>query len=257
MTAMKLCKLYLFACAILSPKYHCFSTTRADQNDDTNKSITCNSAIKLLHKESRYHKLNSMPHKWGGHSGSQQQQIVTLVNNHDHSALWIVQRQQQQQQQVPKKSRRNHGDYCLPGTYIKCNDVIRLMHLETNNYLHADGTTTGRSSRSPLSGQGSVTAIEDDDNANNDWRVICSGNDDDVRREKNSGGETNWKRGVEFRLKSVATGRYLSGSSARQFNVGNCGEHCPILEHLEVSTSVREDYLSLWVVGGGGVYLFK
>jgi hypothetical protein len=67
-----------------------------------------------------------------------------------------------------------------------------------------------------------------------DWIVECS-------KSSSSGGADFWKRQEKVRLRHAGTDKYLGGSSQVQFNAQNCGNACPIMNHLEAFARQRAD----------------
>jgi dolichyl-phosphate-mannose--protein O-mannosyl transferase len=117
--------------------------TLAAGNDDTEDAITCGSAIKLTHVESSSASttnesflLNSESKNLGSGSG---QQIVTAVAGQPTSlnALWWIRGPNDTEQ-------RAGGAACKEGTAtpIKCNDIIRLTHLQTQVNLHSHNVSS-------------------------------------------------------------------------------------------------------------------
>lgn len=161
-------------------------------------------------------------------SGSGQQLVTAAVSPDSHNTLWQV--------------REGDGKpVCDIGKPIKCGEVIRLTHLNTNNNLHTHGH------KSPLSKQNEVTGFgngQGEGDKGDDWRVMCSG------------GEEFWLREEEVSFRSVATTRYLGAASNAKFNEQNCGRGCPILNHLEVFGRQQNDHHTKWKTEVG-VYLYK
>ena len=118
-------------------------TLAVGNQDDTEDAITCGSAIKLTHVESSSASttnesflLNSENKNLGSGSG---QQIVTAVANQPTSlnALWTIRGPNDNEQRVD-------GAACKEGTAtpIKCNDILRLTHLETQVNLHSHNVSS-------------------------------------------------------------------------------------------------------------------
>lgn len=187
------------------------------------KFVTCGSVVKLTHVESggKYY-LHSENKNLGGGSG---QQIVTWVaEKSGTSTLWWIRE-------------ANEDDYCVTASPIKCGSKIRLTHLDTMRNLHS------HAHQSPLSRQQEISAFgnDGDGDAMDDWILECT--------------TQHWKRDSNVRLLHVGTQKYLGGSSQVQFNQQNCGNGCPIMNHLEAFGRQRSDEFCEFKVELG-VYLF-
>eukprot|EP00339_Tiarina_fusa_P015099 CAMPEP_0117080922 /NCGR_PEP_ID=MMETSP0472-20121206/57071_1 /TAXON_ID=693140 ORGANISM="Tiarina fusus, Strain LIS" /NCGR_SAMPLE_ID=MMETSP0472 /ASSEMBLY_ACC=CAM_ASM_000603 /LENGTH=228 /DNA_ID=CAMNT_0004808713 /DNA_START=103 /DNA_END=789 /DNA_ORIENTATION=- len=200
-------------------------------SDDDDSFITCGSAIKLSHYESKSQTkteyfLSSEEKQLGGGSG---QQIVTAVSNPTTiNALWYV--------RGPNDDSRGDDAACTEGVAepIPCGSVIRFTHLSTLKNLHSHEV------RSPLSRQQEVSGFGAGDmNGDNgdDWTVVCKGK--------------YWKREEMVQFQHVDSGKYLGASSTVKFTHQNCGHNCPILNHLEVFGRTQKDSYVSWVVEMG------
>jgi dolichyl-phosphate-mannose--protein O-mannosyl transferase len=136
----------------------------------------------------------------GGGSG---QQLVTFSPHHVNSekTLWWL-----------------HGssnENCTTATPIACGSVVRLSHVPTKRNLHSHNVV------SSLSRQQEVTAWGDnyEGDGGDDWKVVCP--------------TRYWERTTTVRLWHRDTQRYLGAASNVNYNVKNCGQECPILDHLE------------------------
>mmetsp|Transcript_33101 Transcript_33101/g.33555 ORF Transcript_33101/g.33555 Transcript_33101/m.33555 type:complete len:235 (+) Transcript_33101:62-766(+) len=205
-----------------------------DSNDED--AITCGSAVKLTHVESSALNkgeflLNSESKNLGSGSG---QQIVTAVSGQPTSlnTLWQI--------RGPNDlENRKDESACEEGTAspIKCNQIIRLTHIETHVNLHSHNVKSPLSRQQEVSGYG--TGDRKGDNGD-DWRVICS-----------TGSAKFWKREAKVYFKHVDSGKFLGASSTVKFTNQNCGHNCPILDHLEAFSRSSQDKYGQWFVEGG------
>lgn len=135
----------------------------------------------------------------------------------------------------------NDDDYCETALPIKCGSKLRLTHLDTMKNLHTHNV------QSPLSRQQEVSCFGQGDgqgDTGDDWILECSS------------GQQYWKRGESVRLRHVDTSKYLGGSSTVKFTQQNCGQGCPIMNHLEsFARQQKDDYSSFKVEMG--VHLSK
>lgn len=205
--------------------------------EDTDGLVTCGSAVKLTHMESKTstgeeHYLNSEGKNLGSGSG---QQIVTAVSSPTTiNTLWWI--------RGPNDEERHGSEAsCTQGVAqpIPCGSVIRLSHLDSLRNLHSHNV------RSPLSRQQEVSAYgEGDGKGDNgdDWRVVCTGK--------------YWERSTAVAFQHVDTQKYLGASSTVKFTHQNCGHNCPILNHLEIFARSQKDNFAMWIVEMG-VHLSK
>jgi len=206
--------------------------------EDLDGVVTCGSAVKLSHMESKTqsgqeHFLNSEGKNLGSGSG---QQIVTAVTSPTTTnTLWWI--------RGPNDETRFHSPdevACSKsgvGEPIQCGAVIRLTHLDSMRNLHSHNVP------SPLSRQQEVSAFgEGDGHGDNgdDWKVVCS-----------SASQTYWQRSSVVSFQHVDSGKFLGASSTVKFTHQNCGHNCPILNHLEVFGRSQKDNYALWVVEMG------
>lgn len=212
-----------------------------ESKDHTNvrskSPITCGSAIRLRHIDTSRGKgyfLNSEAFSWGQSSGSGQQ-IVTLqkATNKYQSAssttLWQV------QEAYSKET-------CVNGEPIKCGDTIRLMHINTQKWLHTHHIPSvlskhhqevsafgsgkdGRSSSGAGDSPDKNHLFTDGDKLDN-WQLLCSG--------------AYWRNGDIVKLKHIITGALLGSSPSRLFTHSNC-PNCPVIDHLEVYGSSKDE----------------
>jgi dolichyl-phosphate-mannose--protein O-mannosyl transferase len=180
--------------------------------------VTCGSAVKLSHVESKQLYWLSSENKNLG-SGSGQQIVTWIPNKAETSALWWL------------RMSHHSPEECDPGTPIKCGDKIRLTHVATKRNLHTHGIP------SPLSKQQEVSGFGDNGvgDGGDDWIVECV--------QPGHGGM--WKRGHSVRLFHVDTGKYLGGSASVKFTQSNCGHNCPIMNHMEAFGRSQKDDFSL------------
>jgi len=209
-------------------------------SDAPDDSITCGSVVKLTHVESssasranEVFLLNSEGKSLGSGSG---QQIITVVGGQPTSLnmMWWVRGPNDPE----FREKQSAKPACQDGTAmpIKCGEIIRLTHLETQVNLHSHEV------KSPLSRQQEVSGFgQGDGNGDNgdDWKVVCS---------TNSG---YWRREAKVHLQHVETGKYLGASSTVKFNHQNCGHNCPILNHLESFSRASQDKYGQWFVESG------
>lgn len=149
---------------------------------EDHQKVTCGSAIKLTHVPTDY-KLHSHDIKYG--SGSGQQSVTAFPNVDDPNSYFVV------QSAFGKEE-------CQRGEPIKCNARIRLLHMNTDKYLHS------HLHQSPLSSNQEVSAFEER-NGGDDWIVQCV----------QSGAY--WMRDSDVRLAHGETGKYLFSSKQFMF----------------------------------------
>jgi len=168
--------------------------------------VTYSSAIKLLHAQSSY-RLHSHDIKWG--SGSGQQSVTAVKDTGDSNSLWQV---------IPGLNKKQQPLDRKTGEPVKCGEKIRLMHTNTERYLHSH-----RDINAPVSGRQEVSGFGDASMSDmgDNWLVECT------KKAKY------WKRGKSLFLKHVMTGQYLSTSQRYEFNDRNC-RNCPIVNQFEV-----------------------
>lgn len=204
--------------------------------DAPEDAVTCGSAIKLTHVESSAASrknevffLNSETKALGGGSG---QQLVSVVGNDPSSTnfLWLV--------RGPNDPSTKNGA-CQDGTAypVKCDDVIRLTHVNTQRNLHSHEVKSPLSRQQEVSGYGAGDGEGDN---NDDWMVVCDG-----------AVEKWWRRESKVYLYHVGSKKYLGGSSTVSYNHQNCGSSCPIMNHLEIFARASRDKYGEWFVESG------
>lgn len=207
--------------------------------------ITCGSVVKLTHVESssasgstnnnnEAFMLNSESKNLGSGSG---QQIVTVVGGSptSHNMLWWIRGPND-----PEMRKGQHdGPACQDGTAmpIKCGEIIRVTHLETQVNLHSHEVKSPLSRQQEVSGYGGK---EGNGDSGDDWEVVCS-----------SGSAKYWRRESQVYFYHVDSGKYLGASSTVKFTHQNCGHNCPILNHLEAFSRASKDKFGQWFVEGG------
>ena len=203
--------------------------------DDDDEFVTCGSAIKLSHYESKVqtkqeHFLSSEGKNLG--SGSGQQIVTSVANPTTTNTLWWVRGPDNEDR--PGEVSACTGPGSKPGDKISCGSLLRLTHLNSMKNLHSHDV------KSPLSRQQEVSAFGVGDgkgDAGDDWKLIC-----------NTG---YWKREAMVQFQHVDSKRYLGASSTVKFTHQNCGHHCPILNHLEAFARNNKDNYGNWFVEMG------
>jgi len=187
--------------SILLTHHSVLAFTEEDElaEDQSVKSVTCGSVIKLKHVGTGY-RLHSHEVSYG--SGSKQQTVTGFPNKDDNNSFWIV----RQSFQSPA---------CRQGSEIKKRDIIRLQHLNTLRNLHSHTHV------SPMTQQQEVSCFGDNGNGDvgDNWRIVPT---------TSSSTSEFWLRGEKVRLQHVDTALYLSTTSGAKY--GN-----PIAGQLEVS----------------------
>jgi len=189
--------------------------------DDDPTFVTCQSAIKLTHKESGGgFFLNSSGQNYG--SGSSQQVVSISPNEADHTSHWVVRE-------------ADDDPVCDVGQHVACNSVIRLTHNQSGKNLHS------HQFRSALSGQQEISCFGDDGKGDggDNWRVICERPTDEY-----------WLKGRPVRFQHVESDKYLGATQKAKFTESNCG-NCPILHHLEACGRGRKDDYSIFTADSG------
>jgi dolichyl-phosphate-mannose--protein O-mannosyl transferase len=125
---------------------------------------------------------------------------------------------------------------CEVGTPVKCGDVIRFEHSDTQKNLHS------HLFRAPLSGNQEVSGFGENGigDTGDNWRIVCD-----------SSTESHWQRGKPISLQHADTQKFLITSEAHKFNHQNCGGNCPILDQTEVSAASRKDANAKWQTDQG------
>ncbi|KAM7539989.1 hypothetical protein Aperf_G00000046863 [Anoplocephala perfoliata] len=175
-------------------------------------TVTYGSVIKLINTD---YNVRLHSHDIGYGSGSGQQSVTGIKDVAQKGSYWKV-------------NKENNKDETLRrGEPVKCGQLIRLTHIETNKNLHSHHF------QAPLSKNYEVSAFGKDgigDEGDN-WEIICSGGD--------------WTRDSVIKLRHVSTSGYLHVS-------GNTFQH-PIPGQFEVSASTSS-YGSSWKAAEG-VYI--
>ena len=181
--------------------------------------ITCGSVVKFTHVESssssrnnEAYLLSSESKNLGSGSG---QQIVTVVGGEptSNNMMWWIRGPNDPEFRNQQSSGKSA---CEDGTAmpIKCGEIIRLTHLETQVNLHSHAV------KSPLSRQQEVSGFGQGDGQGDngdDWKVICHVD------------STYWTREAKIYLQHIDSGKFLGSSSTVKFTHQNCGHNCPIL----------------------------
>lgn len=185
------------------------------------KTVTCGSVVKLIHKESSNH-LHSHSISWG--SGSNQQSVTATSSQNDQGSMWLV------------KEATTAKEPCEVGTPIKCGTTLRLEHIQTGKNLHS------HLFRAPLTGNQEVSGFGDGGNGDtgDNWSLQCD-----------PGSGEHWQRGASVSLMHMDTGKYLYTTEQARFTTQNCGHQCPIMGQTEVSASPRKDAKTKWITGQG------
>lgn len=212
--------------------------------DAPDDAVTCGSVVKLTHVESssasrtnEVFLLNSESKNLGSGSG---QQIVTAVGGQPSSLnmMWWVRGPNDPEFRKQHSSGKGNPA-CEDGTAmpIKCGEIIRLTHLETQVNLHSHEVKSPLSRQQEVSGYG--TGDGNGDNGD-DWQVVCG-----------TGSSAYWRREAKIHLLHVDSNKYLGASSTVKFSHQNCGHNCPILNHLEAFSRASQDKYGQWFVESG------
>ena len=119
---------------------------------------------------------------------------------------------------------------CQTGSPVKCGDIIRLEHMETQKNLHSHNV------RSPLSGKNEVSGFGDEGEGDNgdDWKIECLSSSTGLI--VTNGEEI--KGSTVIQLRHDSTNTLLSCEKKNEFNNRNC-PRCPIIGQLESNTQNR------------------
>lgn len=238
------------------------------QSEDTR--ITCGSAVKLRHVQSKKYFLKSNANQqYGAGSGGSGQQVVTLSTARgDPDSLWQI--------------RESHNDSvtnttCQNGTPIQCGSTIRLSHVGSNKNLHSHDQYLAPLSQTHGNNEVSSFGENGVGDESDDWIVDCvnvvkkekaklvdQSNDNKLSESplntmtKLDDGDVDahekyWNKKALIRLKHSITQRWLSATSKFKYTDANC-PHCPILGDLEVSAKSRVDESCVWMVAEDGVF---
>lgn len=161
---------------------------------------------------------------WG--SGSSMQIITAIKDTDNNDSLFLI--------------KEAHGKEPIEtGTPVKCNDVVRLEHINTAKNLHSHSFPSFITDSQEVCGFGG----DGEGDVNDNWRIVCY----------NYQGPA-LKGSTSFFLYHVGTQQYLYINIKKSlFNEHNC-RNCPILNHREVSCTTNKDKQSLWKVIGGILY---
>lgn len=170
--------------------------------------VTCGSTIKLMNTNSGV-RLHSHDIKYG--SGSGQQSVTGTDKQEDVNSYWQI--------------RAKTEGQCERGKPIACGSNIRLIHLQTNKYLHSHHFS------SPLSGNQEVSAFgqNGEGDTGDNWTVLCGG--------------SNWEINSKVRFKHLDTEVYLAVSG---HTYGR-----PISGQMEIIGTTYSDSSTYWVVKEG------
>jgi dolichyl-phosphate-mannose--protein O-mannosyl transferase len=125
------------------------------------------------------------------------------------------------------------------GVPVKCDDIIRLEHVDTARNLHTHNFQSWLTDSQEATAFGQNGWGDDNDN----WKIECY----------------NWNKkfmhgSTQFFLKHIPTEKYLYVNIKKSlFNEYNC-RGCPIMGHREVSCTDKKDKQSLWKVSGGVLF---
>merc|ERR1719330_32849 len=192
---------------------------------DDEDYVTCGSVIKLTNMETGSHYLASAQHKIN--SGSNQQLITSSPTRTESDLLWIIS--------------TGHGmTDCEPGTKIAFGSKIRFTHMNTGSNLHS------HLMRSPLANNQEVTGFGDDGNGD-------SGDNWVVNPVRGFAG-SHWTRNQIVTISHSDTGKNLGSSQRFMFTRNNCGNRCPVMNHLEVFAASGGGSTMQWKAEHG-VYL--
>ncbi|VDO03545.1 unnamed protein product [Rodentolepis nana] len=171
--------------------------------------VTYGSQLKLLNT---VYNVRLHSHDIGYGSGSGQQSVTGLQDVTQKGSYWVI--------------HKDHltGNNYYRGEPVKCGQIIRLTHMETNKNLHSHHF------QAPISRNLEVSAFGTNGNGDegDNWELICSGD--------------MWTRGDEIKLRHVITASYLHVS-------GNTYQH-PIPGQFEVAAS-SSTYGSVWKAAEG------
>ena len=170
------------------------------------------------------HYLSSAQHKIN--SGSNQQLVTTSPTRTDTDLFWIIS--------------AGHGlNACEPGTKIAFGSKTRLTHMNTGSNLHS------HLYKSPLTHNQEVTGFGDEGNGD-------SGDNWVVNPVQSSG--SYWKRDQVVNISHPDTGKNLGSSQRGMFTRENCGNRCPLMNHLEVFAASGNASTMQWKAEHG-IYL--
>eukprot|EP01128_Nolandella_sp_AFSM9_P005354 TRINITY_DN2568_c0_g1_i1.p1 TRINITY_DN2568_c0_g1~~TRINITY_DN2568_c0_g1_i1.p1 ORF type:complete len:219 (+),score=42.95 TRINITY_DN2568_c0_g1_i1:155-811(+) len=148
-------------------------------NSEEHQYVTCGSVIKLAHFR---HNVRLHSHEVAYGSGSRQQSVTGQNNKDDDGSYWVV---QGPLGQPP----------CKQGDAFTNKGAVRLLHVNTQKYLHSHGH------QSPLSQQQEVSAFGNGRGDMGDNWVLHL-----------MQGEKEWKRNAKVRLQHQSSHRYLEAT---------------------------------------------
>jgi len=185
-----------------------YSSTFANKD-----AITCGSTFKLVNQKSG-DRLHSHDVKYG--SGSGQQSVTGSPNADDVNSYWQV--------------RGDIRNDCERGTPVKCDSIIRLLHVTTRRNLHSHNYASPLSNNQEVSAYGENGVGDEGDR----WKIICTTQSD------------YWIRQDPVRFQHAVTGKYLhlSGDTYGR----------PIQGQKEISATSYANNQNLWKVDAG-VYI--
>lgn len=199
--------------------------------------LTCGSSIRLRNQGSQYF-LHSSHITFGQGSG---QQVVTChKSGKEVGDLWTVKEADQTSAGVNAKS-----NMCEVGEPVRCGDIIRLEHVETQKNLHSHSQFESAISKSK-----EVTGYGDDgegDEADN-WLLECL--DDKTKRISLEMKDT-IKGTTKFQLRHTISQALAVCELKNAYTNQNC-PRCPIVGELEVSGQHKQTSMqTLWRIESG------
>ncbi|CAK9294309.1 unnamed protein product [Gordionus sp. m RMFG-2023] len=139
--------------------------------------VTYNSVVKLYNEYNKV-RLHSHDIKYG--SGSGQQSVTGVESKEDQNSYWLILNEWKNE--------------TIRGDPVKCNSIVMVKHLTTNNFLWSNEIY-----ESPLSSNQEVSAHKSDNgHLGQNWQVICK--------------DVFWTRTGNVMLKHVQTNSYLAVS---------------------------------------------
>ena len=195
--------------------------------------VTYGSALRFRHVSSGFH-LHSHGISYG--SGSGQQSVTAVSADDDSGSLW------QLKEAVGAAVR-------VPGTPLRCGDVVRLQHVTTRRYLHSHLHTSPLTNKQEVSGYGEGSHSDTGDS----WRVDCSDPQHTVGYALALTPPNAAPHALS--LVHVDTGKRLYSRRIDEFTQQNC-RGCPILGQLEVSAAqaAASDAHAQWSVAAGVLF---
>lgn len=193
------------------------------EKEINNSIITYGSAIRIENVLTKYN-LYSNKYTWG--TGSQMQIITGTRNKDDSNGLWVI--------------KEKHNDELKEtGEPVKCNDIIRLEHSNTEKNLHSHSFKSWITDSQEACGFGNDGIGDINDN----FKIICYNNQNSTLL-----GNT------QFFLQHIGTNAYLYiNIKTSLYDEKNC-RNCPILYQREVSLTQSKDKQCLWKIVGGLIF---